>query len=91
MPISVERLISDIHDSPTRLVLAVAGGAERQDSVAAGLLAIEGDGLVLVHDAARPLVTRQVIRDVRRAAAGTGAAVPGLACAVGAHVGRLVQ
>ena len=26
MPISVEQLISDIHDSPTRLVLAVAGG-----------------------------------------------------------------
>jgi 2-C-methyl-D-erythritol 4-phosphate cytidylyltransferase len=62
-------------------VRAVAGGKERQDSVAAGLAVIEGDGLVLVHDAARPLVSRRVIRDVRRAAAGTGAAVPGLACA----------
>jgi nicotinamide mononucleotide (NMN) deamidase PncC len=29
MPISVEQLISDIHDSPTRLVLAVAGGGSR--------------------------------------------------------------
>jgi 2-C-methyl-D-erythritol 4-phosphate cytidylyltransferase len=62
-------------------VRAVAGGAERQDSVAAGLAVIDGDGLVLVHDAARPLISRRVIRDVRRAAAGTGAAVPGLACA----------
>jgi len=62
-------------------VRAVAGGRERQDSVAAGLAAIDGDGLVLVHDAARPLISLRVIREVRRAAAGTGAAVPGLACA----------
>lgn len=62
-------------------VRAVAGGARRQDSVAAGLAAIQGDGLVLVHDAARPLVPTRVIRDVRRAAAVTGAAVPALPCA----------
>jgi 2-C-methyl-D-erythritol 4-phosphate cytidylyltransferase len=62
-------------------VLAVAGGHQRQDSVAAGLAVIEGDGLVLVHDAARPLISQRVIRDIRRAAAGVGAAVPALPCA----------
>ncbi|MCA0295856.1 MAG: 2-C-methyl-D-erythritol 4-phosphate cytidylyltransferase [Actinobacteria bacterium] len=48
----------------------VAGGAERQDSVRAGLAAIAGDpGLsrsvfVLVHDAARALVPAAVVRRV---------------------------
>jgi 2-C-methyl-D-erythritol 4-phosphate cytidylyltransferase/2-C-methyl-D-erythritol 2,4-cyclodiphosphate synthase len=38
----------------------IAGGAERADSVRAGLAAIEGDG-VLVHDAARPFCPPEVI------------------------------
>jgi 2-C-methyl-D-erythritol 4-phosphate cytidylyltransferase len=42
-------------EKPVRLV---AGGAERQDSVAAGLAAIsEGIEWVAIHDGARPLVT----------------------------------
>lgn len=61
-------------------VCAVAGGRERQDSVAAGLAALPADGLVLVHDAARPLLPRRVIRDVRRAAMIAGAAIPALPC-----------
>ncbi|MEE4206030.1 MAG: bifunctional 2-C-methyl-D-erythritol 4-phosphate cytidylyltransferase/2-C-methyl-D-erythritol 2,4-cyclodiphosphate synthase [Erythrobacter sp.] len=41
----------------------VTGGASRQDSVAAGLGALEGDGPahVLIHDAARPDLPRAVI------------------------------
>jgi len=62
-------------------VAAVAGGRERQDSVAAGLALLPDDGLVLVHDAARPLLPECVIRDVRRAAMVAGAAIPVLACA----------
>jgi 2-C-methyl-D-erythritol 4-phosphate cytidylyltransferase/2-C-methyl-D-erythritol 2,4-cyclodiphosphate synthase len=38
----------------------IEGGAERADSVRAGLVAIEGDG-VLVHDAARPFCPASVI------------------------------
>jgi 2-C-methyl-D-erythritol 4-phosphate cytidylyltransferase len=57
-------------------VRAVAGGVARQDSVAAGLALLPADGLVLVHDAARPLLSGRVIRDVRRAAMVVGAAIP---------------
>ncbi|MEE8477160.1 MAG: 2-C-methyl-D-erythritol 4-phosphate cytidylyltransferase, partial [Gemmatimonadales bacterium] len=53
----------------------VAGGAERSDSVAAGLAALpESCSVVLVHDGARPLVGRAVIDAVmQRARAGVGA------------------
>ena len=41
---------------------AVAGGATRADSVRAGLTEVRDDALiVLVHDAARPLLTEEVI------------------------------
>lgn len=58
--------------------LAVAaGGAERMDSVANGVAAL-GDGvtIVLVHDAARPLVTQPVIDRVLAAARAGEAALP---------------
>jgi len=43
----------------------VAGGNKRQDSVAAGLKACECDvRYVVIHDAARPLVTTEMIADV---------------------------
>jgi 2-C-methyl-D-erythritol 4-phosphate cytidylyltransferase / 2-C-methyl-D-erythritol 2,4-cyclodiphosphate synthase len=44
-----------------RKVTVVIGGAERQDSVRAGLNAIGKADRVLIHDAARPLVPRTVI------------------------------
>jgi 2-C-methyl-D-erythritol 4-phosphate cytidylyltransferase/2-C-methyl-D-erythritol 2,4-cyclodiphosphate synthase len=54
----------------------VAGGARRQDSVAAGLAAVPRDAaVVLVHDAARPFVTDAIIARVVEAAALTGAAI----------------
>ncbi len=52
----------------------VPGGARRQDSVRAGLAATRA-GVVLVHDAARPLVTARAARAVALAAARHGAAV----------------
>jgi 2-C-methyl-D-erythritol 4-phosphate cytidylyltransferase len=52
----------------------VAGGAERQDSVAAGLKEVNSD-LVLVHDAARPFVSAQTVASCLDAAVHTGAAV----------------
>jgi 2-C-methyl-D-erythritol 4-phosphate cytidylyltransferase len=55
----------------------VAGGARRRDSVAAGLAALRpGSGIVLVHDAARPLVPPEVVARVAEAAAHAPAVVP---------------
>ncbi len=54
----------------------VAGGRERTDSVRAGLAAVSpGALLVLVHDAARPLVSGRDVAAVIRAASLHGAAV----------------
>jgi 2-C-methyl-D-erythritol 4-phosphate cytidylyltransferase len=58
------------------LAAAVAGGAERQASVANGLAAVPGDfDLIGVHDAARCLVGAEEIRRVIGRAAETGAAL----------------
>lgn len=54
----------------------VAGGAERQNSVAAGLEALGPEvDLVVVHDGVRPFVTEAMIADVVEAARAVGAAV----------------
>jgi 2-C-methyl-D-erythritol 4-phosphate cytidylyltransferase len=45
-------------------VIAVAGGATRSESVLRALAAAPGGDPVLVHDAARPLVTSQLAEDV---------------------------
>ena len=51
----------------------VVGGARRQDSVRAGLEALDGCSWVVVHDGARPLVTSQVIERGLAEAQETGA------------------
>jgi 2-C-methyl-D-erythritol 4-phosphate cytidylyltransferase len=56
-----------------------AGGVRRQDSVRLGLEEIGGEGWVLIHDGARPLLTPALVERGLEAAAGTGAAVPGIA------------
>jgi 2-C-methyl-D-erythritol 4-phosphate cytidylyltransferase/2-C-methyl-D-erythritol 2,4-cyclodiphosphate synthase len=58
----------------------IAGGAQRADSVRAGLEAI-GEGVVLVHDAARPFCPPQVIDALLDALADSDGAVPVLAVA----------
>jgi 2-C-methyl-D-erythritol 4-phosphate cytidylyltransferase/2-C-methyl-D-erythritol 2,4-cyclodiphosphate synthase len=64
---------------PSRVTAVVTGGPRRQDSVAAGVLAL-GDGapddVILVHDGARPLVTSALVERVAAAAATHGAAIP---------------
>jgi 2-C-methyl-D-erythritol 4-phosphate cytidylyltransferase len=52
----------------------VEGGDHRQDSVRAGLAAVPGSELVLVHDAARPLCPPDVFHRVLDAAREHGAA-----------------
>jgi 2-C-methyl-D-erythritol 4-phosphate cytidylyltransferase/2-C-methyl-D-erythritol 2,4-cyclodiphosphate synthase len=63
---------------------SVAGGGVRQESVRLGLRAVAGDrkrrgaeggAVVLVHDAARPFVTNDVIERVLSGVAATGAAI----------------
>jgi 2-C-methyl-D-erythritol 4-phosphate cytidylyltransferase/2-C-methyl-D-erythritol 2,4-cyclodiphosphate synthase len=63
---------------PTRAACrVVAGGQRRQDSVRAGFDAVSAAAtIVLVHDAARPFVTSEVIDRVIGAAVESGAAVP---------------
>jgi 2-C-methyl-D-erythritol 4-phosphate cytidylyltransferase len=59
-----------------KLADAVMGGAERQDSMAAGLAALPaGTSHVAVHDAARPLVRPEAVERVVRAAKRDGAAI----------------
>ena len=60
----------------TKVWGVVPGGKERQDSVREGLQHASDDGLLLVHDAARPYVTEAVILRVLEGAYRSGAAVP---------------
>jgi len=51
-----------------------AGGKRRQDSVAAGLSKLDKCDRVVIHDGARPLVTKALIEEGLEAAKETGAA-----------------
>jgi 2-C-methyl-D-erythritol 4-phosphate cytidylyltransferase len=51
------------------------GGKRRQDSVAAGLKQLKDCEWVIIHDGARPLVTKELIEEGLKAAQETGAAV----------------
>ena len=53
----------------------VTGGAERCDSVYRGLMAAEDSDIVLIHDGARPFVTKEIIRDNIACARACGACV----------------
>jgi 2-C-methyl-D-erythritol 4-phosphate cytidylyltransferase/2-C-methyl-D-erythritol 2,4-cyclodiphosphate synthase len=68
---------------PAAVGAVVAGGERRQDSVLAGMAALEtlvpdpdGRRVVLVHDGARPLVTPDLIESVVAGSARYGAAIP---------------
>jgi 2-C-methyl-D-erythritol 4-phosphate cytidylyltransferase / 2-C-methyl-D-erythritol 2,4-cyclodiphosphate synthase len=66
---------------PDRVVDVVAGGPRRQDSVHRGFVAFDRlqpdeQGVVLVHDGARPLVTTELVAAVAAETARFGAAIP---------------
>jgi 2-C-methyl-D-erythritol 4-phosphate cytidylyltransferase len=75
---SVASMLSD--QSFPADVVVVTGGDTRQDSVARALIALPADvDVVLVHDAARPLVPEELVTAVVSAVrAGHVAVVPGL-------------
>ncbi|ESU31426.1 hypothetical protein G3A_16720 [Bacillus sp. 17376] len=62
----------DIH----KLSSLVTGGKERQDSVYNGLMAVHSlDGIVLVHDAARPFIRIETIHNLVEAASKEGGSI----------------
>ena len=69
------RLRAELPDA-SRVLAPVAGGAERQDSAEAGLVALPGGAThVAIHDAARPLLRAADVSRVVRAALEHGAAI----------------
>lgn len=63
------------HVDPKAAIALVVGGERRRDSVAAGLVALDGYDWVVVHDGARPFLTECLIRAGLDAARLTGAAI----------------
>jgi 2-C-methyl-D-erythritol 4-phosphate cytidylyltransferase len=74
------RLETEGKDLLKKKVELVVGGEHRQQSVenALNAVAAAADDIVLVHDAVRPLVTREIIQEVIEAAQKYGAAIAGL-------------
>jgi 2-C-methyl-D-erythritol 4-phosphate cytidylyltransferase len=74
------RLESEAKDVLKKKVEFVVGGEHRQQSVENALNAVvaAADDIVLVHDAVRPFVTAEIIREVIEAASKYGAAIAGL-------------
>lgn len=66
-----EALLVDFPD-----VQVVTGGAERQNSVFCGLQTLRDVEYVMIHDAARPFATPEMVRRVMIKTMETGAAVP---------------
>lgn len=73
----IERMLERF--SIMKVKVLVEGGAERQQSVAACISAHQTDGIVLVHDAARPFIRRDVIESLVATASEHGAAIAGVA------------
>jgi len=72
----VKALVEQYH--LTKVKHIVHGGTERQYSIYNAFLAIEPKGIVLVHDAARPFVTKGEIHALVEKALETNAAVLGV-------------
>ena len=56
----------------------VPGGKERQDSIYNALKTVKNDGIILVHDAARPFILKEHIHRLLVTAQETGAAIIGV-------------
>jgi len=74
------RMLAAESRSMRKVRRVVAGGAERSDSVRAGVSACSGDtALLAIHDVARPLVTADLVERAIAVAAVRGAALVALA------------
>ncbi|OPZ99099.1 MAG: 2-C-methyl-D-erythritol 4-phosphate cytidylyltransferase 1 [Bacteroidetes bacterium ADurb.Bin408] len=56
--------------------ILVPGGEKRSDSVKNGLAHIGNEGIVAIHDAVRPLISPEVIRNCFETAGKNGTAIP---------------
>jgi 2-C-methyl-D-erythritol 4-phosphate cytidylyltransferase len=61
--------------SVTKVINLVPGGEERQHSIYNALKTVNSDGIILVHDAARPFIQKEQIHRLTEAAEKTGAAI----------------
>lgn len=75
-----ERLQRETPQILRKNLVLLEGGEHRQQSVANALAGVSAaaDDIVLVHDAVRPFVTSEIIRDVTAAAGKHGAAIAGV-------------
>jgi 2-C-methyl-D-erythritol 4-phosphate cytidylyltransferase/2-C-methyl-D-erythritol 2,4-cyclodiphosphate synthase len=75
-----DRTYYDAAASGLKLLPPVAGGASRQASVLAGLEALStgAPDIVLIHDAARPFCSAELVSRAITACGETGAAIPAL-------------
>jgi 2-C-methyl-D-erythritol 4-phosphate cytidylyltransferase len=62
----------------SKVIHLIPGGKERQDSIYNALKSVETDGIILVHDAARPFIQKEHIYRLTEMAAETGAAILGV-------------
>lgn len=76
-PESLQRMARELEGTGFRVV---PGGSSRALSVAAALKELEGGGIVLVHDGARPFVTSSVIEGCIETARRHGSAVAAVPC-----------
>lgn len=76
-PESLQRMARELEGTGFRVV---PGGSSRALSVAAALKELEGGGIVLVHDGARPFVTPSVIEGCIETARRHGSAVAAVPC-----------
>lgn len=76
-PESLQKMVRELEGTGFRVV---PGGSSRALSVAAALKELEGGGIVLVHDGARPFVTPSVIEGCIETARRHGSAVAAVPC-----------
>lgn len=79
LPTELASVPPDYLSTTGKPLTVVAGGERRRDSVANAFAQVASRAdIVLIHDAARPLVSHDVIRRTIEAAAATGAAIAAL-------------
>ncbi len=91
---AVDRAETLVREHGFKKIAVAKGGARRQDSVLAGLTALEGCDWAIIHDGARPLVTRDLIERGLKQAKETGAscsAIPVPDTVKEATAGRIVR
>lgn len=72
-------LMRDILKDFKKVIKIIIGGAERQDSVYSGLQVVSPDtDIVVIHDGARPLVTKDIIANAVTEARVSKAAIVGI-------------